>query len=94
MRQLDREYLPSSLRDIYEEMNPNNFGRIIAYLTLVYKVSEASEEETIREAVKRTVIEFKHNDLDKYKVKRLSFNTLLGQLFIRLVFAYFARKHM
>ena len=76
--------------DIYEEMNPTSFGRLIAYLTLVYKIANSYEEEIVREAVQRTVENLKHIDLKKYKVKRfISFKALLGQLLIRLVFAYF-----
>ena len=38
-------------------------------LTLVYKVADSLDEETIREAVRRTVEEFKRIDLAKYQVK-------------------------
>ena len=71
------------LCDIYEEMNPNNFGRLIAYLTLVYKIADSYEEEIVREAVQRTVENLKHIDLEKYKVGCfISFKALLGQLLI------------
>ena len=33
------------LAHIYTEMNPNNFGHIIAYLTLVYKVVDSLRKE-------------------------------------------------
>ena len=56
--------------DIYEEMNPNNFGRLIAYLTLVYKIADSYEEEIVREAVQRTVENLKHIDLEKCNVAR------------------------
>ena len=52
---LDKDNLLNSLCDIYEEMCPNNFGRLIAYLTLVYQVADSCKEEIIREAVPRTV---------------------------------------
>ena len=42
--------LSNSLCDIYSEMAPNNFGRIMAYLTLVYKFADSLDEETTREA--------------------------------------------
>ena len=35
---MDRDNISAIFCDIYEEMNPNNFGRLIAYLTLVYNV--------------------------------------------------------
>ena len=76
--------------DIYEEMSPKNFGRRMAYLTLVYKFGDSNDEEIVREAVQRTVENLKHIDLEKYKVGRfISFKALLGQLLIRLISAYF-----
>ena len=83
--------LPNSLCDIYEEMCPNNFGRLIAYLTLVYKVHDIMDEETTREAIRRTVEDLKCIDLAKYKDRSsIPFKALLGQLLLRAVFAYFA----
>ena len=58
------------LYDIYEEMNPSHFGRFIAYLTLVYKIADSFEDDIVRQAVQRTVEDFKHIDLEKYKVLR------------------------
>ena len=80
IKQIDRDNLPNSLCDIYEEMCPNNFGRLIAYLTLVYKVANSCEEEIVREAVQRTVEDFKYIDLEKYKVMNpaIPFKALLS----------------
>ena len=87
----DREASTNNLCDIYDEMCPNNFGRLIACLTLVYQVADSCEEEIIREVAQRTVEDFKYIDLEKYKVKRsIPFKALLNQLLIRTVFAYFA----
>ena len=52
-------------------MNSNNFGRIMAYLTLLYEVADSLDEEMVREAVRRTIKEFKRIDLTKYKPKYL-----------------------
>ena len=41
INRMDRDNISTILCDIYEEMNPNNFGRLIAYLTLVYKVRDS-----------------------------------------------------
>ena len=41
INRMDRDNISAILCDIYEEMNPNNFGRLIAYLTLVYKVRDS-----------------------------------------------------
>ena len=87
--QIDGDNLPNSLCDIYAEMVPNNFGRIMAYLTLVYKFADSLDEETTREAVRRNVEEFKRIDLAKYQVKSSPNNenrTLLG--YLPLIFAY------
>ena len=59
--------MPNSLCDIYEEMCPNNVDRLIAYLTLVYQVADFCVEENIREAVERTVEDFKYIDLENIK---------------------------
>ena len=67
--QIDGDNLPNSLCDIFTEMVPNNFGRILAYLTLVYKFSDSLDEETTKEAMRRTVAEFKPSDLAKYQIK-------------------------
>ena len=64
INRIDRDNLSTNLCDIYEEMNPNNFGRLIAYLTLVYKIADSYEEEIVREAVQRTVENLKHIDLE------------------------------
>ena len=93
--QLDKDNLPTnlpnSLCDIYEEMCPNNFGRLIAYLTLAYQVADSCEEEFIGEVAQITVEDFKYIDLGKYKVTRfILFKALLDQLLLRAVFAYFA----
>ena len=70
---------------------PNNIGKHIAYLTIVYQVADSCEEEIIREVAQRTVEDFKHIDLEKYKVKQfIPFKASLGQLLLRAVFAYFA----
>ena len=91
INQIDKDNFPMELSHIYTEMNPNNFGRIIVYLTLVYKIVDFLEVEIVREAVRKTIQDLKHIDLEKYKVRRfISFKALLGQLFIRLIFAYFA----
>ena len=58
----------------------------MAYLTLVYKFADSLDE-----AVRRTVEEFKRIDLAKYQVKSSPNNenqTLLGYLVKSLIFAY------
>ena len=49
--QSDKHNLSTDLCDIYEEMRPKNFGRLMTYLTLVYKIADSYEEEIVREAV-------------------------------------------
>ena len=76
---------------IYTEMAPNNVGRIMWYLTLVYKFADSLDEQMTREAARRTVEEFKRIDLAKYQIKSSPYNenrTLLGCLVKSFIFAY------
>ena len=40
------------LLDVFHEMNVNTLGRAMAYLTLVYRMSHISKEDTVRQAVR------------------------------------------
>ena len=85
--QIDGDNLPNSLR----EMAPKNIVRIMVYLTLDYKFADSLDEETSREAVRRTVEEFKRIDMAKYQVKsspNSENRTLLSYLVKSLIFAY------
>ena len=42
------------LLNVFNEMNVNSFGRVVAYLALVYRMN-ISEEDVIREAVRLVV---------------------------------------
>ena len=44
----------TQLLNIFNEMNVNSIGRVMAYLTLVYRMN-ISEEDTVREAVRLAV---------------------------------------
>ena len=44
----------AELMNIYNEMNVNTVGRVMAYLTLVYQMN-IPEEDTVREAVRLVV---------------------------------------
>ena len=48
---LTREEL---LLDVFHEMNVNNLGRAMSYLTLVYRMSHIIKEDTVRQAVRLT----------------------------------------
>ena len=41
--------------DVFHEMNVNTLGRAMAYLTLVYRTSHISKEDTVRRAVRLVV---------------------------------------
>ena len=49
VERLTREEL---LLDVFQEMNVNNFGRAMSYLTLVYRMSHIIKEDTVRQAVR------------------------------------------
>ena len=42
---------------IYQELEPSNFGRIMAYLTLVFKVSGFCDPEIVQEAIRICIVE-------------------------------------
>ena len=87
---LNAQLSPKCFQPVFEEMNVNNFGRIIAYLTFVYRLSDSCDEETIQEAVRRTVEAFRHIDLERYNVKPSWFNWLT-QLFYNAIVMYVER---
>ena len=49
---VDRLTREELLLDVFHEMNVNSLGRAMAYLTLVYRMSHLSNEETVRQAVR------------------------------------------
>ena len=49
VERLTREEL---LLDVFHEMNVNNIGRAMSYLTLVYRMSHIIKEDTVRQAVR------------------------------------------
>ena len=49
---VDRLKSEELLLDLFHEMNVNSLGRAMAYLTLVYRTSHLSKEETVRKAVR------------------------------------------
>ena len=61
---LNAQLSPMCFQPVFEEMNVNNFSRIIAYLAFVYRLSDSCDEETIQEAVRRTVEAFRLVDLE------------------------------
>ena len=65
---LNAQLSPVCFQPVFEEMHENNFGLIIAYLTLVYRLSDSCYEETIQEAVRRTVEAFRLVVFQKYKL--------------------------
>ena len=52
VERLTREEL---ILDVFQEMNVNTLGRAMAYLTLVYRTSHISKEDTVRKAVRLVV---------------------------------------
>ena len=66
---IGRENVLENLCVIYQELEPSNFGRIMAYLTLVFKVSDFCEPEIVQEAVKICVWELKQVDIASFGIK-------------------------
>ena len=49
---VDRLKSEELILDVFHEMNVNTLGRAMAYLTLVYRTSHLSNEDTTRKAVR------------------------------------------
>ena len=49
---VDRLKSEELIVDVFHEMNVNSLGRAMAYLTLVYRTSHLSKEDTVRQAVR------------------------------------------
>ena len=49
---VDRLKSEELILDVFHEMNVNSLGRAMAYLTLVYRASHLSKEDTVRKAVR------------------------------------------
>ena len=82
---IGRENVLENLCVIYQELEPSNFGRIMAYLTLVYKVSDFCEPEIVQEAVEICVWKLKQVDIASFGIKPswtqpLSYTILLEDL--------------
>ena len=49
---VDRLNSEELILDVFHQMNVNSLGRAMAYLTLVYRTSHLSKEDTVRQAVR------------------------------------------
>ena len=72
---IGRENVLENLCVIYQELElrtfiPSSFGRIMAYLTLVFKVSDFCEPEIVQEAGKICVWELKQVDIANFGIKQ------------------------
>ena len=67
---IGRENVLENLCIIYQELEPSNFGRIMAYLTLVFKVSGFCDLEIVQEAVRICVWDLKQVDIASFEIKQ------------------------
>ena len=67
---IGRENVLENLCVIYQELEPSNFGRIIAYLTVVFKVSDFCGPEIVQEPVRICVWELKQVDIASFEIKQ------------------------
>jgi hypothetical protein len=65
-----RKNVLENLFIIYQELEPSNFGRIMAYLTLVFKVSGFCDLEIVQEAVRICVWDLKQVDIASFEMKQ------------------------
>jgi hypothetical protein len=82
---IGRENVLENLCVIYQELEPSNFGRIMAYLTLVFKVSDFCEPEIVQEAVKICVWELKQVDSASFEIKQSWMQRLIAWLRAKVI---------
>ena len=54
---------------VYQELHPINFGRVMTYLALVFKMNDFCHIETVREAVRICVEDLKQCDIASFEIK-------------------------
>ena len=67
---IGRENVLENLCIIYQELEPSNFGRIMAYLTFVFKVSGFCDPEIVQKQV----------DIASFEIKQSSTQRLIAWL--------------
>ena len=67
---IGRENVLENLCIIYRELEPSNFGTIMACLTLVFKVSDFCDKETVCDAVRICVWDLKQVDIASFEIKQ------------------------
>ena len=67
---IGRKNVLENLCIIYQELEPSNFGRIMAYLTLVFKVSGFCDLEIVQEAVRICVWDLKQVDIASFEIRQ------------------------
>jgi hypothetical protein len=82
---IGRENVLEHLRIIYQELEPSNFGRIMAYLTLVFKVSRFCDHEIVQDAVRICVWDLKQVDIASFEIKQSWTQRLVAWLHRNLV---------
>jgi hypothetical protein len=80
---IGRENVLGNLCVIYQELEPSNFGRIMAYLTLVFKVIDFCDPEIVQEAVRICVWELKQVDIASFEIKQSWVKRLISWLLHR-----------
>lgn len=70
---------PDELSNVFVEMNVNNFGRAMAYLTLVYMMKDS--EDRTRRAVRLVVAPLRSIDFSKFKIEESFFRRMVKRIF-------------
>lgn len=69
---------PDKLSFVFIQMNVNNFGRAIAYLTLVYVMNDSCSEHVTRRAVQLVAAPLRSFDFTKFKIEESSFRKMIS----------------
>jgi hypothetical protein len=67
---IGRENVLENMCVIYQELEPSNFGRIMAYLTFVFKVSDFCDPKIEQEAVRICVWELKQVNIASFEIRQ------------------------
>lgn len=77
---LSRTVLANSLdlATIFYEIDVNNFGRAMSYLTLIYLLKDTNSEETTRGAIQLVAIALKTFDFREFKIEESFYSKMLS----------------
>ena len=71
---------PNEIHVVFNTINDTNFGRAMAYLTLVYLIH--SSEDTTRRAVRLVAAPLKRFDLREFSIEQSLFRRVISRIWL------------